>query len=149
MAAASSLRRIAILIVITLTTPAVLGVEHLARRFVVPAEWEEIRRELNPIMTPVGWVLLALTVVSIPIAFVIYRALSRRLLAKVEAIGGGPKQRATARLEAMFVATSAPQIPAALAALSLSFGSDALPVLLAVGLSAAAAAAIGVHDRSA
>lgn len=144
-----TLRQTALLVLIALTTPAALGLETLARRLLLPAEWEAIRRDLHPTVTPVAWVLLALTVASIPAGFATYRALARRFLARADALGGSAERRATARLEAMFVATSLPQIPAALATLTLTAGSDALPVVLAVALSAVAAAAIGLHDRAA
>ncbi len=48
----------------------------------------------------------------------------------------------------MFVATSIPQLPAILSTLLLTAGSDALPVLAAMGLSTAAVIAIGLSARA-
>lgn len=138
---------------IAVAAPAVLGLETAARALLLPAPLALLRQEMRPTLTPIAWALLALTALSVPLAFWAWRALSRRLLAKVEAIGpaapaADEKRRGEARFEAMFVATSIPQLPAILSTLLLTAGSDALPVLAAMGLSTAAVIAIGLSARA-
>lgn len=143
----STSQGIATTLVIALATPGALGLETLARVLLLPAELEALRIELRPALTPLAWGLLAMTGLAVPLGVATQRVMRRRSLAKVEATGGGPKKRAEARFEAMFVGTSVPQIPAILATLALTAGSEALPVVLAVVLSAAAVVAIATLDR--
>ncbi|MEZ4314939.1 MAG: hypothetical protein R3F14_43550 [Polyangiaceae bacterium] len=132
-----------------IATPAVLGLETLARALFLPAWADEIRQELRPTLTPIAWVLLALTVLTVPLSVAAQRGMERRLLAKVDAYGGGEGKRAEARFEAVFVAASIPQIPAILATLLLSFGAEALPALLAVLLSVGAVVLLSIRSRGA
>lgn len=129
-------------LVIALATPAALGLETLARVLLLPADLELLRQELRPTLTPLAWGLLALTCLAAPLGLATRKAMERRLLAKVEATSGGPRKRAEAVFEATFVGTSVPQIPAVFATFALTAGSAPLPVLLAVGASAAAVVAI-------
>lgn len=128
--------------VIALATPAALGLETLARTLLLPAELAQLRQELRPVLTPLAWALLGITALAIPLGFLTLRALRRRFLAKVEATGATERRRREAVFEAMFVATSVPQIPAIMATFALTAGSEALPVLVTVALSAAAVVAI-------
>lgn len=102
-----------------------------------------MRQELRPALTPIGWGLLILTLASVPLGLLTLRALTRRFLAKVTATSGGDKRRREARFEAMFVATSVPQLPAILATFALTAGSDALPVLVTMAASTLGVIAIG------
>lgn len=134
-------------LVIALATPGALGLETLARVLLLPPELEALRLDLRPALTPLAWGLLAATCLAVPLGVATQRVMRRRSLAKVEATGGGPKKRAEARFEAMFVGTSVPQIPAIFATLALTAGSEALPAVLAVVVSAVAAVAIATLDR--
>ncbi len=137
-----------VIVLIAAAAPAVLGLETAARALLLPAPLAQLRQEMRPTLTPIAWALLALTALSVPLAFWAWRALSRRFLAKVEATGSGEKRRGEARFEAMFVATSIPQLPAILSTLLLTAGSEALPVLAAMGISTAAVIAIGLSARA-
>lgn len=132
---------------IALATPAALGLETLARVLLLPADLEALRIEMRPALTPVAWGLLALTCAAVPLGVAARRAMQRRLFAKVDAISGGPKKRAEARFEALFVGTSVPQIPAIFATLALTAGAEALPAALAVVVSALAVVGIATLDR--
>ena len=147
MAARTPATKLMIVAVFALTTPALLGIETAARALLMPADWEPIRAEMRPILTPVAWVFFALTVAAVPAGFAVYRAFARRFVAKAQALGGDERRLQTARLEAMFVASSVPQIPPVLATVTLSAGAEPLPVILAAALSAVAVAAIGLYDR--
>jgi hypothetical protein len=125
-----------------LATPGALGIETLARVLFLPPELEALRQELRAPLTPFAWGLLILTAAAVPLGFATRRAVERRLIAKVDSFGGGEKKRAEARFEALFVAASIPQIPAVFATLTLTFGADPLPVLIAVALSVAGVVAI-------
>jgi hypothetical protein len=133
-------------LVIALATPAALGVETLLRVLLLPAEIAGLREDLRPALTPLAWGLVALTCLAVPLGFATRSAMERRLLAKAEPT---PKKRAEAAFEAVFVGTSVPQIPALLATIALTAGAEALPVLLAVGVSAAAVVAIAQVPRKA
>jgi len=134
------------IVAVALATPGALGVETLARALLLPADLEQVRQDLRPTLTPVAWALLVLTVVAVPLGLGAQRALSRRWLARAEAAGAGPKKRAEVRFEAFFVGASVPQIPAVIATLVLTAGAEALPVLIAAGVSAAGVVAIGVLE---
>lgn len=138
---------IAATLVIALATPAALGLETLGRVLFLPADLEALRVELRPVLTPLAWGLFALTCAAVPLGVAARRAMRRRLLAKVAAISGGPKKRAEAQFEAIFVGTSVPQIPAIFATFALTAGSEALPVALAVIVSALAVIGIASLDR--
>lgn len=134
-----------ITLLVALATPAALGLETLARVLLLPAELEQVRVELRPVLTPLSWGLLVATCAAVPVGAAVRRSMLRRSLAKVEATAGGPKRRAEARFEAMFVGTSVPQIPAIFATLALTAGSAPLPVVLAVAVSALAVVAIATR----
>lgn len=123
--------------VIALATPAALGLETAARWLFLPAELARLRQELQPALTPLAWGLCALTALAVPLGVGAKRALSARFLARVRAAKGGAKKEAEARFEALFVATSIPQLPAVLATFALTCGAEALPALLAALASAA------------
>lgn len=130
---------------IALATPSALGLETLARVLFLPPELDALRQDVRPTLTPVAWGLLVLTALTLPLGLATQRAVERRLLAKVEAYGGGAKKRDEAHFEAFFVAASVPQIPAVFATFTLTAGAAALPVLLAVALSVAAVLAIAAR----
>lgn len=137
---------IGITLLIAIATPFALGLETLARVLLLPAELEQVRTDLRPILTPLAWGLLVATCLAVPLGIAARRSMLRRSLAKVEATAGGPKKRAEARFEAMFVGTSVPQIPAIFATLALTAGSEPMPVVLAVAVSAGAVVAIATLD---
>jgi hypothetical protein len=145
---ADGTRNFGTIAVIALATPAALGIETLVRALLLPPDLARLRQELEPSLTPLAWGTLALTLLAAPLGFATRRALARRFLAKVDALGGSEKKRDEARFEAMFVGTSVPQIPAIFATFALTAGARALPVLLAVFASSAAVLAIALLDRS-
>lgn len=137
---------------IALATPAALGLETVARWLLLPAELAQLRQEMRPVLTPIAWGLFVMTAVAGPVGILVKRALTERFLARVRAAGGGEKKETEARFEALFVATSIPQVPAVLATFTLTCGAGALPALLAVGASVAGVVIIaalgGVASRS-
>lgn len=132
------------ILAIALATPAALGLETLARTLLLPSSLAQLRHELNPLLTPLAWGILALTVLAVPAGFATHRALARRFSARALSLGASEKKLAEARFEALFVGTSVPQIPAIFSTFVLTAGADALPVLLAVGASALAVVVIAV-----
>lgn len=142
-------RRLGATIAMAVATPAALAIETTARVLFLPPDLNILRQELEPALTPVAWGLLVVAAASVPLGFAAKRSVTKRLVAKVNAYGGGEEKLAEARFEAIFVAASIPQIPALLATVALTAGASALPVLLAVGLSVFAVLTIAHEKHSA
>lgn len=137
-----------VLALIAIAAPAALGLETIARTLLLPAELAQVRQELRPTLTPIAWGLLIVTLASAPLGLLTLRALTRRFLAKVTATNGDERRRREARFEAMFVATSVPQLPAILATFALTAGSDAWPVIATMVTSTIGVVAIGLSANA-
>jgi len=114
--------------------PTALGFETLARAFLLPAEFEEVRDFLGPSMTTLAWGMVALTLVTVLLGIALQRWMTSRADQRA-------RERGTAGAEArssmgpFLLAASIPQAPAIVAGLTFLAGAELLPVLLAVGLS--------------
>jgi hypothetical protein len=126
-------RRGWVLLFIASAAPAAFGVEAAARALFFPPDFEPIRAELEPTLTTVAWVLLVLTLGSIPLGLACNRWLVRRGLAGVAE--PTPARRERVELEALLLSSSIPQLPALLATVAAMGGARATPVVVTLVVS--------------
>jgi hypothetical protein len=120
--------------IIAVSTPAALGVEALVRRFLLPPVVEELREWLHPKVAPVGWALVGLAVVAIPLAFALHRRLFAFSLAHKPASMPEVERTDRSRLETLLLTTSIAQTPALLVTMAYTFGADPLSAQLTIAL---------------
>lgn len=126
--------------------PIAFGLETVLRLLLLPPEFEEFRMLVRPYVTPVGWLMVGLAVVT-GLLGVMFQA---RLVARAEAKlppEADTSARDRARLGAFMLAASVPQLPAIFATLTFMFGSELLPALVAVGVSTAAVVVQALRAR--
>jgi hypothetical protein len=129
---AASRKTYAILALIAVSTPAMLGVESLLRWLMLPPDFEEIRIWLRPSITPYVWALAAAAALAVPIAFRLQRFLVRRTLARESPAYRDDMSEAKARFDALILSTSVVQVPALLATVCYLLGAALLPVTVAI-----------------
>lgn len=137
-AAPSRARPYGVLALICLSTPAALGVETLLRRLMMPPEFDDVRAWLSPTLTPWAWATVPVTVAATGLGWWLFaaltrRALNRRALNKRRPEHSEHEARAKAQLNAIMLASSAPQVPAVAATMLFTMGAALTPVLVAMG----------------
>jgi hypothetical protein len=137
-------RTYGLLAIIGLSTPAALVVETAARRLFMPAEVEQIRAWLGPIITPWVWWTLPATVLATLAGAWLYRWLYRRELARLRLRRPLAEAHQKAEFEALMLSTSAPQLPALAATMSFTLGADLGPVLAAIAVGTVGVLAMGL-----
>ncbi|MFO0630872.1 MAG: hypothetical protein U0325_35315 [Polyangiales bacterium] len=137
-------RKWVILPLIAVSGPLSLGVETAVRLALFTPDMVFLRAQARPLLTPFAWGLAAVTVLGGAAAVPVQRAWYRRRLASMGVEGETPEGRARAAFEALYVATSVPQVPALVVTLCFTAGSALLPVAVALGVSAAAVLALGL-----
>jgi len=135
-------RKWVILPLIAVSGPLSLGVETAVRLALFTPDMVYLRSLTAPTLTPVAWFLAALTALGGLAAVPVQRGWYRRRIAR-EGAGATPESRARAAFEALYVATSVPQIPALVVTLFFTAGARLLPVAVALGVSALAVLAQG------
>jgi len=132
-----------ILPVIAVSGPLSLGVETGVRLALFTPDMVYLRSLTGPTLTPIAWALAGVTALGGALAVPVQRAWYRRRLARQ----GAPADegaRARAAFEALYVATSVPQVPALVATFFFTAGSSLTPVAVALGVSALAVLAQGL-----
>lgn len=144
MATHSRARQLGLLGLICLSTPLALGVETVLRRLMMPPNFDAVRAWLEPSLTPWAWATVPVTVLATLLGWWIFGALRRRALKGRRPGQDEAQARASAQLEAMILATSAPQIPAVAATLLFMMGASLVPVLVAMGVAMLGVLSIGL-----
>lgn len=146
-AAPSRARLFGLLALICLSTPLALGVETVLRRLMMPPNFEEVRAWLSPTLTPWAWAAVPVTVVATGLGWWLFGVLARRELNKRRPGCTEAEARARAELEAVLLATSAPQVPAVAATMLLMMGASAVPVLVTMGVAMLGVLSLGLRLR--
>ncbi|MEM9454457.1 MAG: hypothetical protein AAGF11_09775 [Myxococcota bacterium] len=138
MAAPSRARLYGVLALICLSTPVALGVETVLRRLMMPPEFDAVRAWLSPTLTPWAWATVPVTVAATGLGWWLFRTLTRRALSRRTLNKRRPElseheARAKAQLDAIILASSAPQVPAVAATMLFMMGAALTPVLVAMG----------------
>lgn len=133
-------RLIGVLVLVALSTPLALLVETGVRRLMMPPAFEQVRTWLSPALAPWAWATVPITLVATGLGWWLYGVLLRRALRRA-----APEQPAHdgARLEALILASSAPQLPAVGATVLFMLGAPLLPVIVAMGVATLGVLSLG------
>jgi hypothetical protein len=123
----------AVLWLTILAAPVALVVETGLRLLIFPDDFELVRGFLNPMLTPVAWVLGVVAGVAGFAGLGLQRRMSAKRLGKLPP-GAGVSDRYQAVFAVFLLTTSVPQIPALLATFAYMFGASLVPVLVGVGV---------------
>ena len=126
-----------------MSLPAALGLETLVRHAILPPSFEEMRRFLAPVMTPLAWICVCFAV-PIDLAAV---ALHRHLWARAAATHTEPKEVSWKRFEGLMISASVAQLPGLVVVFLYMLGAGLSPVLWALCLSTIGVAVIGYFMR--
>lgn len=127
-------RLVGLLGLVALSTPLALVVETGVRRLMMPPDFDAVRAWLSPALTPWAWATVPAAVAATGLSWWLYRVLARRELRRRRPGLTEAEARAKAELEAVLLASSAPQVPAVIATMLFMMGAEVLPVAVAMGV---------------
>lgn len=135
----ATVRRGVLLPLIALSSPLSLAVETGVRTLLFTGEMKELRLMVRDALTPVAWAVVPVTVAASLLGVWAHRVALRRALAAAKKRTGVPWAEAeeSARMTALYVATSVPQIPALGATFLFTAGARVEPVMLTLLIAAA------------
>ena len=122
---------------IALSSPLSLGVETAIRTALFTDDMKDLRLLARDTLTPVAWGFVPLTVAASALGVWVHRVALRRALAAAKLKVGKPDAQENARMTALYVATSVPQLPALVATFLFTAGSRVEPVMLTLLVAAA------------
>jgi hypothetical protein len=126
----ATVSRRVLLPLIALSSPLSLAVETALRTLLFTDNMRELRLLARETLTPIAWALVPVTAAAAVLGVFVHRAALRKTLADAALRAGKPDAEENARLTALYVATSVPQIPALAATLLLTAGARVEPVML-------------------
>ena len=144
-----ALPRWLVLGLIAVSMPMGLGIEQVLQRVVRSPDIDAARAAMGPTLAPVAWALVALTAVTVALGVGLRRWLVARGMARLGARRDDPAARDRVALEALYLATSVPQVPALLATVASLAGAPFVPVVVAAVVSTVGVVALGLDGRSA
>lgn len=130
--------------IVAVSAPLSMAFETMVRRTLLGANFQTIREFVGPHITPYAWALVGVTVLAIGAGFALHRALLRRGIAKLGARASDPAAVARVELEAMFLSTSAPQLPTLLVTIMFQWGASFTPVAVCMALSTVGVLLLGL-----
>lgn len=133
-----------VLAIVAVSTPLALLIETGLRQVMFPPEFPEVRMWLRPTITPWMWLAAPLAVAVTPLGYRLQSWLVRRALARLPAERRTEQERLEHEVDAMLLSTSVPQFPALLATFGFMFGSELLPVAVAMAAATAGVLVVGV-----
>lgn len=133
---------------IAVSTPLALGFETAARRVIMPPDFALLRDFLRPTLEPVAWALCVLSVLACLGGVALQHWLVQRLVARLPPGQDGPEARGRKRVEALYLSTSVPQVPALLATFLFTLGAPLLPVAVNLALATAGVVLQGFASRA-
>ena len=122
---------------IALSSPLSLAVETAIRTALFTDDLRALRQMARAALTPVAWGFVPLTVVASIVGVFVHRVALRRTLALAAQKVGRPDAEENARLTALYLATSVPQMPALVATLLFTAGAPFVPVMVTLLVAAA------------
>jgi len=129
---------------VALSTPLAWVMESGMRRLVFPPDFDAVRAWLSPTLTPWAWAMVPFTLVTTGIGWWLFRVLGRRSRLAHRPGLTDEQRRAKAELEALMLASSAPQVPAVAATLLYMLGADVVPVVMTMGAAALGVVSLGL-----
>jgi membrane protein YqaA with SNARE-associated domain len=137
-----------LLLITVIAAPLAFALESALRALLFPPEFEDMRWYLRPTVSVVAWVLFGVALITSAAGQrMLVRTIDRRLAALGE--GASEDKRQQAVVGTFLLTSSLPQIPAILATLASMFGSELLPVALAVAVASLGVLVQALRARSA
>lgn len=143
----SQRRLLGVLALVALSTPLALAVETGVRRLMMPPDFEEVRAWLSPTLTPWAWATVPAVLAATGLGWWLLRVLARRELRRRRPGLTEQQARAKAELEAVLLASSAPQVPAVAATMLYMLGAAIEPVVAAMGAATLGVLSLGLAVR--
>lgn len=135
MAMSSRTRLYGLLGLVALSTPLALAVETGMRRLLMPPDFDRVRAWLAPSLTPWAWAMALVTLATTGLGWWLYGVLRRRGLRRRRRPGTTEAQaHAKAELDALMLASSAPQVPAVAATMLYMLGAELRPVVVTMAI---------------
>ncbi len=122
---------------IALSSPLSLAVETAIRTLLFTDDMKSLRVLLREPLAPVAWAFVPVTVVASLAGVAVHRVALRRTLAAAALRPPKPYAEEHARLTALYIATSVPQLPALLATFLFTAGAPFVPVMTTLLVAAA------------
>ena len=126
----ATVSRRVLLPLIAISSPLSLAVETAVRTVMFTDDMRALRLMVRDTLTPVAWGFVPVTVAASVVGVLVHRAALRRTLALAALKVGRPDAEENARLTALYIATSVPQIPALGATLLFTAGARFEPVMI-------------------
>lgn len=133
----AAVSRRVLLPLIALSSPVSLAVETALRTLLFTDDMRALRLMARDALTPVAWGFVPLTAAASALGVWVHRVALRRALAAAARKTGNPDAEENARLTALYVATSVPQLPALAATFLFTAGARFEPVMLTLLVAAA------------
>ncbi|MEM9188817.1 MAG: hypothetical protein AAGF12_06560 [Myxococcota bacterium] len=122
-----------LLVVLTLVAaPGALAVESLLRWLLFPEDFEILRTYLEPFVTPIAWLMAALTAILGLVGLRLQRTMSAKKIARLPEERRTEAQLRRTRTGVFLLTASVPQIPAVIATVLFMIGSSLWPVIVAL-----------------
>ena len=117
-------------------TPVAFTVETLARRYILPPDFEVMRPLLEPFLTPVGWVLVGAGAIAVVGGLFVQRRMAAKAVARIPPEKrDDPDAQRQAQVGAFLLAASVPQLPSIFASICYTLGASIWPVAAAMVIS--------------
>lgn len=133
----ATVSRRVLLPLIALSSPLSLAVETAIRTALFTGEMRELRLMARDALTPVAWGFVPLTLAASALGVLAHRAALRRAMASAAKRPGDPDAVENARITALYVASSVPQLPALVATFLFTAGARVEPVMVTLLVAAA------------
>lgn len=125
----ATVSRRVLLPLIALSSPLSLAVETAIRTALFTDDMRALRSMASDALTPIAWGFVPVTTAASLLGVFVHRAALRRALAAAARKVGNPDAEENARLTALYVATSVPQLPALAATFLFTAGARLEPVM--------------------
>jgi hypothetical protein len=132
----ATVSRRVLLPLIAISSPLSLAVETAIRTALFTDDMRALRLMARDALTPVAWGFVPLTAAAAALGVFVHRAALRRTLAAAARRTGNPDAEENARLTALYIATSVPQLPALAATFLFTAGARLLPVMITLLIAA-------------
>jgi hypothetical protein len=126
----ATVSRRVLLPLIAVSSPLSLGVETAIRTALFTDDMRALREMARDSLTPIAWAFVPLTALAGALGVLVHRAVLRRTLARAALPGARPDAAESARLTALYVATSVPQLLALAATFLFTAGARLAPVMI-------------------
>lgn len=129
---------------IALSSPLGLAVETGMRTLLFTSDMRELRLMVRDTLTPIAWGFVPLTAAASVLGVLVHRVVLKRALEAAKRKVGNPDAEEDARLTALYIATSVPQLPALAATFLFTAGARFVPVMTTLLIAAAGVMLQGV-----